>query len=128
MNSVVGTLAKKKWFVPLVLFLMLVIALTSFADFSPKTGETSVTSTEEQLEALCNAVKGVRNAKVMITYEAVAVSGWNSSTGTQEKILGIAVVCDGGDDPNIQLTLNNMIKALFDISTARITISQRNQA
>lgn len=125
MNSVLNALAKKKWFVPLVLCLMLLIAIPSFADLSERQTANVLLSTEEQLEALCNSVKGVQNAKVMITYEAVQVSGW-SSGNSQEKILGIAIVCDGGDDPTVQLTLHNMIKALFDISGTRITISQRN--
>lgn len=128
MNNILDTLAKKKWFVPLVLLLMLIIALTSFADFSPNSeGDTALT-TEEQLESLCNSVKGVQNAKVMITYEAVQASTWGGGGSSQEKILGIAVVCDGGDDPTVQLALHNMIKALFDISATRITISQRNPA
>ncbi len=128
MNGVWNTLAKQKWFVPLVLALMLLIALTSFADLPQKEDAEAAVTTEEQLEALCNSVRGVRNAKVMITYEAVQVSGWNSSGSSQKKILGIAVVCDGGDDPTAQLALYNMIKALFDISGTRITISQRNPA
>lgn len=126
MSGILDVLAKKKWFVPLVLLLMLAIAVTSFADFSPNSEGNTALTMEEQLESLCNSVKGVQNAKVMITYEAVQVSGWSSVGNNQEKILGIAVVCDGGDDPTVQLTLHNMIKALFDISTTRITISQRN--
>ena len=127
MNAVLNVLAKKKWFVPLVLFLMLIIALTSLLDLSSDKEVKAVLSTEEQLETLCNSVKGVQNAKVMITYEAVQVSGWSSSENGREKILGVAIVCDGGDDPTIQLTLHNMVKALFDISGTRISISQRNR-
>ena len=127
MNSILNALAKKKWFVPLALFLMLVIALTSLLELSSDKEVMAVLSTEEQLEALCNSIRGVQNAKVMITYEAVQVSGWNSSENSREKILGIAIVCDGGDDPTIQLTLHNMVKALFDISGTRISISQRNR-
>lgn len=128
MNGILDVLAKKKWFVPLVLLLMLIIALTSFADFSPKSEENTALTMEEQLESLCNSVNGVQNAKVMITYEAVQVSAWNSAGSSPEKILGVAVVCDGGNDPAVQLTLHNMIKALFGISANRITISQRNPA
>ena len=127
MNAFLNHLAQKKWFVPLILILMFLIALTSVAEFAPSKREESELSTVEQLEILCNSVNGVQNAKVMITYEAIPVSGWGSSSSNQEKILGIAIVCDGGDDPDVQLTLHKMIEALFGISSTRITVSQRNQ-
>lgn len=128
MNAVIIALAKKKWFVPLVIFLMLIIALTSLTDQKHDATDPTVQTLDQQLEALCNSVAGVRNAKVMIAYESATVSAWNSSTDTRPKILGIAVVCDGGDDPRVQLTLHRIIEALFDISSTRITISQRNQS
>lgn len=126
MNQVFLALAKKKWFVPLTVFLMLIIVTSSLSDLSSDSDTTALT-VEEQLEALCNSISGVKNAKVMITYEAVAVSGWGSSQSKDEKILGIAIVCDGGGDPGVQLTLHRMIEALFDLPSTRITVSERNQ-
>ncbi len=118
-------IAKKKWFVPLIIFLLVVIAVSSFAD---ERGEQSTKSlsTEERLSEMCNLVKGVSNAEVMISYEAKEVSNIIGYSGGKEKISGIAIVCNGGDDPDVQLALYEMVNALFDIKSTRITVSDRN--
>ena len=118
-------LAKKKWFVPVVLFLLLIIAVSSFSE-SRGSDSLETTDTERRLEELCNLVRGVSNAKVMITYEAKTVSSIIGQDRTENTISGIAIVCDGGADPIVQLELHRLIDALFDISSTRITVSQRN--
>ena len=118
-----NTLAKKKWFVPLVILILMIIALSSFADGSESDNNIS---TEKRLEDMCNSVRGVSNAKVMITYEPKSVSAFGGYGG-EEKILGVAVVCDGGESPQVQLALYEMIEALFNVKSTRITVSGRNQ-
>ena len=127
MNTAILTLAKKKWFVPLVIFLMLIIALSALEDSGTNSGTTKEASVSEELESLCNSVAGVRNAKVMITYEAETVSVFYSGSSAPRKIIGIAVVCDGGNDPAVQLSLHRLIRSLFDVSSTRITVTQRNR-
>lgn len=117
-------LAKKRWFVPLILFLLMIIAVPSLGIL--ETDEQGSITTEQQLEEMCNLVRGVSNAKVMITYEAKAVSSFIGASGGEEKISGIAVVCDGGGEPAVQLALYEMLNALFGISSTRITVSERN--
>lgn len=117
-----STLAKKKWFVPLVIFILLIIALSSLVDSDE--GKTE-TSTERKLEEMCNSVRGVSNAKVMITYEPKSVSAFGGYGG-EERILGVAVVCDGGENSEIQLVLYEMIEVLFNVKSTRITVSGRN--
>ena len=128
MNAIFSSLANKKWFVPLIIFLMLIITFTSFAEERSDADAGTARTLEEQLEALCNSVHGVKNAKVMITYESVAISAWNGGGTSREKILGIAVVCDGGSDPNVQLSLHTILEALFDLPSTHITVSKRNPA
>lgn len=128
MNAVFLSLANKRWFVPLIIFLMLIITLTSLADASENESNNSPTSLEERLEALCNTVHGVKNAKVMITYDQEAIPTWAGNTTASERILGVAVICDGGDDPDVRLSLYTIIQSLFDITSTRITVSKRNPA
>ena len=116
-------LAGKKWFVPLVLLLLAIIALSAFSE--GQTGETSL-STEERLKNMCNLVKGVSNAEVMIFYEPVAAASFMEKTSSKEKISGIAIVCDGADKPEVQLALYELVNSLFDIKSTRITVSDRN--
>ena len=117
-----SALAKKKWFVPAVIFILLVIALSSFADGGENNADIS---TEKRLEEMCNSIRGVSNAKVMITYEPKSVSTFGNY-GDEARILGVAVVCDGGERPDTKLALYEMIEALFNVRSTRITVSGRN--
>ena len=76
-------------------------------------------------EEMCNLVKGVSNAKVMITYEPAAAAAFGYDRG-EEKISGIAIACDGGENPAVKLALYELVDALFDIKSTRITVSPRN--
>jgi hypothetical protein len=115
-------LAKKKWFVPAILILLGIIALSAFTEREPS---DTTKSLEEQLEELCNNVRGVSDAKVMITYAAVPASVFDRQKGSEQSILGIAVICNGGGNPHVQLTILEIIKTLFQISSTQITISER---
>lgn len=119
-------LAKKKWFVPAVIFLLAVIAISSLFESDSKQTSASL-STEQRLEEMCNLIKGVSNAKVMITYEpaaaAAAAFGYDRE---EEKISGVAIACDGGENPDVKLALYELVDALFDIKSTRITVSPRN--
>ncbi len=41
------------------------------------------------------------------------------------EVRGIAVVCDGGDDPEVKSEISAMLSALFDIGSNRISIAPR---
>lgn len=128
MTTFFSNLGQKPWFVPLLLIIMVLIALSSL--LGP--GESAAEEPEadmvaSQLEALCNSVRGVKNAKVMITYESVPAAslvGFGSAASSGEtRILGVAVLCDGGDDPAVQLKLYQLIQTLFQLPTTKITVS-----
>ncbi len=86
MTTFFSNLGQKPWFVPLLLIIMVLIALSSLLG----SGESAAEEPEadmvaSQLEALCNSVRGVKNAKVMITYESVpaaSLSGFGSSASS----------------------------------------------
>ena len=58
MSAPFGSLAQKKWFVPLLLLLILGIALSSLFGGKSDAAPTAQTE-EERLAALCNSVDGV---------------------------------------------------------------------
>lgn len=121
MSASLTALAQKKWFVPLLLFLILLIALSSL--FGGREAAQTAVTEEERLAALCNSVAGVSEARVMITYEAVYAASILGKSSEGEKICGIAVVCRGGADPTVQLRLHSMLESLYALPSTRISVS-----
>lgn len=121
MSASLATLAQKKWFVPLLLFLILLIALSSL--FGGREAAQTAATEEERLAALCNSVAGVSEARVMITYEAVYAASILGKSSDGQKICGIAVVCRGGADPMVQLRLHSMLESLYALPSTRISVS-----
>lgn len=122
MSALFDSLAQKKWFVPLLLLLILGIALSSLFGGKSDAAPTAQTE-EERLAALCNSVDGVSEARVMITYEAVYASSILGKGSEGQKICGIAVVCRGGSDPAVQLRLHSMLESLYALPSTRISVS-----
>ena len=122
MSAPLTALAQKKWFVPLLLFLILLIALSSLFGGREAAAQSAVTE-EERLAALCNSVAGVTEARVMITYEAVYAASILGKSSEEQKICGIAVVCRGGADPTVQLRLHSMLESLYALPSTRISVS-----
>ena len=121
MSTLFKNLANKKWFVPIIIFLLLIIALSSLTN--KKNDNNEIYTIEEQLEQICMAISGAERATVMITYDAIEASTiWRDGSGNQ-KITGVAVICEGGNDPNIKLKIHEVIKALFGLPSTRITVS-----
>ena len=120
MNKKLQEMAKKKWFVPIIIIILFLISISSWSGTS-ESKESSLS-----IKEICMAISGAENATVMITYEKYDTETFWSGSSDSSKISGIAVICDGGDDPNIQLKILNALKALFGISSTRITITQRN--
>ena len=115
MSASLTALAQKKWFVPLLLFLILLIALSSLFGGRETAAQSAVTE-EERLAALCNSVAGV-------TYEAVYAASILGKSSEGQKICGIAVVCRGGADPTVQLRLHSMLESLYALPSTRISVS-----
>ena len=120
MNLLNKNFADKKWFVPIVLIVMTAIALSSFSlKKDTATHDDAVT----QLKSICAAVTGTDSVNVMIVYEdASSADFWTKKEGARQ-VSGVAVICDGGDDPEIKLKIYDIVKSLFGISTARISVN-----
>lgn len=116
-------LARRKWFVPVIVVLLFLIAISSIKS-SSEAQESSITM-EDKLEEICRAISGAERTTVMITYEEYTTETFWNNSNEKSKISGIVVVCDRGDDPNVQLKILNALKALFDLPSTRITITDR---
>ena len=68
MNSIIQSIAKKKWFIPVIIALMVTIGLSSITEKSVTIDTLETITTEQQIEALCNSLDGVENSKVMLSY------------------------------------------------------------
>lgn len=107
---------------------------------------------EQKLEArvrtLCEQVGGVSDVSVMITLESMSEQLYAQNLESSESesvkelrqeyievgdslvptkamppsVRGVAIVCSGGDDANVQLKLTKLISALFGISSGAISV------
>ena len=117
--------AKSKWFVPIIMLIMVIIAVAP-TFLSGDTQSSDEISAERKIEELCDSVYGVKDSKVVITYEEAKTVSIFGGEKEQGRIMGIAVLCKGGSNPNIQLKLQELLQALFQIPSTRITICERN--
>ena len=107
------------------------------------------TETEKKIVSICSGVDGVRDVRAVVTlsggYRAVYAAdaqGSDSSyrnetvltgSGNSEKailvgyevpqIVGIGIVCTGGDDPVIRESLTMLVSAAFDVSSHKIYVA-----
>ena len=107
----------KKWkgarlLLPLLLIGIVLLVAGAFSD---KSSEEPLSSEEERLGALCSGVEGVGECRVMISYEE---TGRNSS----DKVVGVAVVCEGGGSVAVQNRICMLITSLYGIGANRICI------
>lgn len=108
---------------------------------------------KSELESLLSQIDGVGKVSVMITYESSAETVYGKDEtfskdsesekseneyiildyGSAEnglilkeiypKVQGVAVVCQGGDEPTIKNEITSMLMALFDINSKSISIA-----
>ncbi len=108
---------------------------------------------EDRIRKLCSSVRGVGDVSVLVTLdcgsefvyadnrnEQMNESGSSYSsdyliiddkdgsspvtvTEIYPKIRGIALVCDGGDDPKIRQKLTDLLSAALGISSGRISVT-----
>ena len=105
--------------------------------------------TEEKIVSICSGVDGVGEVRAVVTlsggYRAVyaadaqgSESSYRNETvltgsGNSEKailvgyevprIVGIGIVCTGGDDPAIRQSLTMLVSAAFDVSSNKIYVA-----
>ncbi|MBQ9428106.1 MAG: hypothetical protein IJU41_01030 [Clostridia bacterium] len=121
MGKFLRELADKKWFVPAVLFLMALILLSSFFE-KGSGGDIQLSESEEnRLATLCDRLLGTTSTSVMFSYGDVSADAFFGGE-KRRAVCGVAILCEGGDDPAVQLKLYRLIKSLYSISGDQISI------
>lgn len=126
------TFFKEKKKIALILILLsiglLFVALSSVeqADTTDSEGLTEYKAElEERLEKLCSEVDGVGKCTVMVTFVRGEENTYKGNQLTETRppeVLGVTVVCDGGDSSAVKARLVQMLSALFDIGSNRIAV------
>ncbi len=120
--NIIGLLREKKslWLVAAALVLGICLML-----FGGRGDNVSIAATagggiadtgalEAKVAALCERVLGVSEVSVMITLDTHSES--------TPQVGGIAVVCKGGDDTGIRLTLTELLCALFSVPSSSVSV------
>ena len=110
-----------------------VVVSTSSGSSKPSDGELSLDEYKERLEAeiesLCSDIEGVGRCRVFITFERGVQDTYKGSTVIESKpprVLGVTVVCRGGDSDAVKSSVAEMICALFDIGYNRVAVLKLN--
>ena len=122
---------------------------TSLKDPTAMDADAFVESVEKKITEICRSVEGVGNVHAAVTvgggYRAVYASDSQSSgtsyrnemvltgSGSSEKailvgyqnpeIVGIGIVCTGGNDPAVRQEIISLVCAAFNVSTNKIYVT-----
>jgi hypothetical protein len=129
-------LKNKKWVIISALFifgvLMLIGSAASVGGAGNAEGEPLSEykeRLEEELEETCSAIKGVGKCRVTVTFVRGEENTYKGSTLVESKpprVLGVSVVCRGADSSETKHALVEMLTALFDIGSNRISVLKLN--
>lgn len=104
---------------PLIIALVGVLLLI-FASVSSGGGEVSEDELTRQVREFCEAVDGVGDCRVMISYEYSGGGYFSSDRG--ERVAAVAVACRGADKADVQKRLKDMLSSFFGIGTNKVSI------
>ena len=118
----------------LIVGVLLIIFAASQKKSSPEVKETDSLEEyrrelEDRVENLCASVEGVGKCKVYVTFSRGEQSCYKGSVLIESKppeVMGVSVVCSGGDNLEVKRALTEMLCALFDIGTNRVAIMKLN--
>lgn len=101
----------------LVLFLLVGILLIVIAIPTDKRELQANTRTdlEKRLENVLGEMSGVGKVSVMITYQE------------DEKVEGVAIVAEGGDNAVVVRNITDIVQALFSVDSHKIKVIKGNQ-
>lgn len=80
---------------------------------------------ESELESLCESIDGAGKCRVTVTFsegERLEYKGSSIVGSEPPRVLGITVVCDGGDNFYIRNSISDCMTALFDIGANRVCV------
>ena len=117
--------------VALLIFLGLLLVLLPFgsgddeSETYPETLSEYKEKLEDEVASLASSVKGVGKCRVLITFERGAQNTYRGSELIESKpplVLGVTVVCAGGENAYVRAELVEMLTALFDIPSTRVAV------
>lgn len=80
---------------------------------------------EDELESLCESIDGVGKCRVTVTFsegERIEYKGSNVTGSEPPRVLGVTVVCEGGDAADVKSEISECMKALFNIGSNRVCV------
>lgn len=137
---------KGKWTLALFGVLGLALLLLGGLGGGDETARTTADESESyravltaEVGALCREVRGVGEVSVLLTLEsgeqsiyAENESGYVTAGGgglllerRPPRVAGVAVVCDGGDDPAVREILTEVLSAALGIGTHRVKVTAK---
>lgn len=138
LEKITSVFKDKKKFMGVVLLVSLGIMLLAFSSSggeehsavaSEMTLEEYKRRTEEELSELCSSVEGVGKCRVTLTFERGAENSYKGSNLIESKppkVLGVSVVCRGGDLDSVKSELTSLFQALYGIGSNRISVLKLN--
>lgn len=85
-----------------------------------------VAAMESELEDILSRVRGVGDVRVAITLACegeYTYSGSHMTSSTPPRVLGVAVVCDGGRSDSVRAEVTALVSSLYSIGANRIHVS-----
>ena len=113
-----------KGYLKIILFLSLGVLLIVFGlsgRESSAGADTPSLSEEERVADFCSSLVGVGECRVLITYRTESDRYGKS---TKDDILGIAVLCDGGDNITVKERVIDTLTSLYGIGANRIRVEK----
>lgn len=80
---------------------------------------------EEELSELCSSIDGVGKCRVKVSFEegeSYKYSGGKIVSTSPPRVLGVTVVCEGGDDTQVAARISDCMTSLFDIGSNRVCV------
>ena len=86
-------------------------------------------SLTNEIKTMVESIEGAGNARVMITldnsYEYVYLDDDETIRQVNEPVIrGVAVACEGGDDPVVTAQITNLLKTILGISANKVCVSK----
>ncbi|MBQ4071528.1 MAG: hypothetical protein IJD51_03860 [Clostridia bacterium] len=113
-----------------VLGLLLIISSAS-SDKGDAQTEQTLDEYKRQLEGeltdICSSVEGVGKCRVMISFERGAENTYKGSSlvgSKPPKVMGVSIVCSGGDSSQVRSRLCELVSALFGIGANRVSVAK----
>lgn len=105
---------RSRWLLVLLALGMLLLIAGFFLDGKGAGAQAPSPTKEEELARLLSSVEGVGECVVTVVY----------SPTNREEVIGVAVICEGGESAQTRERVITMLSTLFCIGTHRITVEK----